>query len=307
MTGVSGKEHVYLVSTRLLDGVRSFGAMERNVFLRGVLKGAEFCGIEVLTFCLAEREIRLLVRVPHKRAADATVDDLELKRRLTVLYGEEETAERWDILETKNKLGERGRYLARMHDLGLFMKEVKLRYSKWVNRRAKRVGTAWCERYQSTLIDSQDRAAMLEAAREVEQFAVREGLAKSPRMWPWCGACLAARGTHPEAVAGICTLLGASIEQSMEAVRSYVEWVCDEVRSMPSASPKRSRGAEWEGDFDCVVPLSMQAPNLIAGAIVYGAGAFVDAMAERSARKKRESGIEGRALLQRARERPRRK
>ncbi len=307
VTGVPGQSHVYLVSTRVLQSARMFGGMERNVFLRGLFKGAEFAGVEVLTYCLGEDEVRLLVRVPNKKTADATVDDTELRRRLEVLYGEREAEERWDVLETKKKLGERGRYLARMHDLGLFMKEVKLRYSKWANRRASRSGTAWEERFQSTLIDSNDRRAVLEAAREVERFAEYQGLAKSARFWPWCGAFMAERGTRAEAVAGVCLLMNASIEEAEHAIARYVEWVCDEVPRMPSARSRRNRGAEWEEGIPGVIPPHAGGASLIAGAIVYGAGAFVDAMAEQSRAKSRASGIEGRALLKRARERPRRR
>ena len=44
-------------------------------------------------------------------------------------------------------------FVARMHDLSVFVQELKSRFTRWFNQRHDRRGTLWEERFRSVLIE----------------------------------------------------------------------------------------------------------------------------------------------------------
>ena len=81
-----------------------------------------------------------------------------------------------------------------MHDLPTFVQELKLRFSTWYNRRQGREGPLWTERYQSALVEPDNRVALREVAVFVEGAPVRVGAAAGPVEYPFCSAGAAACG-----------------------------------------------------------------------------------------------------------------
>ncbi len=58
----------------------------------------------------------------------------------------------------------RQHYLDRMRDIPSFMRELKQRFSQWHNRRAKRKGPLWEDRYKSVLVEDSDTSVRTMAA-----------------------------------------------------------------------------------------------------------------------------------------------
>ena len=183
----------YHCIARIVGGERLLGDRDKEVLRRMMWRQAEFCGVEIVTYCLMSNHVHLLIRVP----VDTDVSDAELVRRIGRLYQKKDT---W-VLFIEQEIARTGklspsvrkRLLARMGDVSAFMKELKQRFSLWYNRSRKRFGTLWAERFKSVLIEDQSEA-LNAVAMYIDLNPVRAGLVNDPMEYRYCG--------YAEAVAG---------------------------------------------------------------------------------------------------------
>ncbi len=157
----------------------------KEVFRKQLWKTAAFCGVEVLAYCFMSNHFHILVRVVNQRSAQLTTE--ELLERLRHFYTNPK-----DVLvlaelqaglcseDAQQQEATRQRLLARMDDLSAFMKLLKQRFSIWYNRSHGRVGTHWCERFQSVLVEDTPHVLRLVAAYIVLN-PVRAGLCQDPK------------------------------------------------------------------------------------------------------------------------------
>ena len=174
---------------------------------------SQFCGVEILTYCIMANHFHVLVRVPKKQE----IDDRELLARCSVLYGRQKG--RMEALEALLKEGgdaaraERKKLLARMGDISVYMKELKQRFSIWYNRTHQRYGTLWAERFKSVLVE--DAAGCLTSmAAYIDLNPVRAGLVEDPKDYRYCGYAEAVAGNR-EAQDGLCRALGVKMEKAI--------------------------------------------------------------------------------------------
>jgi REP element-mobilizing transposase RayT len=175
------------------------GDLEKEVLRKMLWQVADFCGVEILTYCLMSNHFHVLVRVPEKRV----ISDVELLRRFKVLYPKPTKYQTAEFARLEKALLEgnadavaiRERLLARMHDLSEFMKTVKQRFSIWYNRNhSARRGTLWMERFKSVLVEGSGNPLQIMAAY-IDLNPVRAGLVEDPKDYRFCG--------YAEAVAGL--------------------------------------------------------------------------------------------------------
>ncbi len=174
---------VYHCMSRVAGGQRLLGSTEKEVFRRQLHRLAEFCGLEVLTYCVMSNHFHLLVRVPPQEITRKIGDD-ELARRVRVLYPGEEAAAWISRLRGEEREAVRERLLARMGDVSAYLKELKQRFSIWYNHTHNRYGTLWSERFKSVLVESSPRA-MLAVACYIDLNPVRAGLCGDPGTYRW--------------------------------------------------------------------------------------------------------------------------
>ena len=194
---VYGRDAVYHVMTRTVNGERLFKNREKEILRKMIRQVADFSGVEVLTYCILSNHFHLLVRVRHARA----VSDVELMRRYAVLYPQPTKYQQASVKLMKSQLlaggDEAGQIrrslLARMNDLSEFMKTLKQRFSVWYNRSHRRYGTLWAERFKSVLVEGRGNALQTVAAY-IDLNPVRAGLVEDPKDYRFCG--------YAEAVAG---------------------------------------------------------------------------------------------------------
>ena len=84
------------------------------------------------------------------------------------------------------------------------MKELKQRFTQWYNRRAKRNGTIWQDRFKSTLIENK-RDYLATAAAYIDLNPVREGMVQDPKDFQFCGYAEALAGNEL-ALAGLAVV-----------------------------------------------------------------------------------------------------
>ncbi len=194
---VSGCEAVYHCMSRTVNGELLFQDREKELLRKMIRQIADFCGVEVLTYCLMSNHFHILVRVPDK----ASVSDCELMRRYRVLYPKPTKYQEASAKLMEKQLAEgaeeaeaiRCRLLARMSDVSEFMKTVKQRFTTWYNKSHQRFGPLWADRFKSLLVQGEGNPLQTMAAY-IDLTPVRAGIVDDPKNYRFCG--------YAEAVAG---------------------------------------------------------------------------------------------------------
>jgi len=190
---------VYHCITRTVGATMLLDSKDLEVLRRQLWQAAEFCGVQVLTYCLLSNHIHVLVRVPPKQP----ISDQELVRRYRALHprdsvftrrqvgglpGQEPAAVLSAALARGDAEAQRLRkaLTQRMGDVSEFMKTLKQRFSIWYNQTHDRFGTLWAERFKSLLVED-DRYALSTVAAYIDLNPVRAKLVDDPKDYRFCG------------------------------------------------------------------------------------------------------------------------
>ncbi|WP_233246041.1 transposase [Coraliomargarita sinensis] len=205
---VSGADACYHVMTRTVNGERLFGDREKEILRKMLWQVADFCGVEVLTYCIMSNHFHVLLRVP----VVSEIPDKELLRRYNVLYPKPTKYQTASIAVMEKELrddgeeaeGIRRKLSARMGDVSEYMKAVKQRFSVWYNRSHQRYGTLWAERFKSVLVEGKGNPLQTMAAY-IDLNPVRAGIVDDPKDYRFCGYAEAVAGNKlaKEGLAGI--------------------------------------------------------------------------------------------------------
>ncbi|MCF7763624.1 MAG: transposase [Verrucomicrobia bacterium] len=154
---------------------------------------AAFCGVQIITYSLMSNHFHILTRVP----AQPDLTDQDLLKRVETFYGKSAAESRF-IAESLRITGsipelDRVRLLKRMHDVSVFMKELKQRFSVWYNKQHNRFGTLWAERFRSILVEDRPEVVRTVAAY-IDLNPVRAGMVADPADYRFCGYTDAASG-----------------------------------------------------------------------------------------------------------------
>lgn len=208
---VHGRRGVYHVMSRTACGQFLFGDDEKRVFLSMLRKQAGFCDVEVLAYCVMGNHFHLLLAVPE--AID--ISDAELLRRYRILYDDASCpassaspAVLKQLLAANEKEGQllRERLIARMHDLSVFMRELKQRFGIWYNHHHQNQGTIWAKRFTSVVVES-SREALMTVAAYIDLNPVRARLVDDPEDYAFSSYGLAVQG-QSEARCGYAGVFG---------------------------------------------------------------------------------------------------
>jgi len=155
---------------------------------------AQFCGVEIITFCMMSNHFHLLIRIPP---ADTCIPDSVLLLRAERFYGIQAllpSLARADLQRSGSISSHiRLSLSSRMGDVSAFMKEFKQRFSRWFNRHSNRFGTLWAERFSSTLVEDSS-SALQTVASYIDLNPVRAGLVSDPKDYRFCGYSAALTG-----------------------------------------------------------------------------------------------------------------
>jgi REP element-mobilizing transposase RayT len=184
--------------SRTACGQYLFDDEAKAVFVKMLRKQAGFCGVDVLAYCVMGNHFHLLVAVPE----DVGISDAELLRRYRLLYREKgcppssaSPSVLAKLLKANGKEGIelRERIVARMHDLSVFMRELKQRFGIWYNHRHGNKGTIWAKRFTSVVVES-SREALTTVAAYIDLNPVRAELVADPEDYAFSSYGAALRG-----------------------------------------------------------------------------------------------------------------
>jgi putative transposase len=212
MTRVASGEFIFGVK-----GPGSRGAEAAEKFRDLMRKLADFHEIEIVTWALLSNHTHILCREPEFRRE--WIADGELVAKVLALNGPNAAAElEWQLQHFREELKQpelaeklKARYLARMGNVSRFMQELKGRFAQWYNRKHKRHGVLWSERFKSVLVEG-DPEVLLAVAAYIDLNAVRAGLVTDPADYRYCGYGEAVSGNVKMAKSGLIRALRPEAE-----------------------------------------------------------------------------------------------
>ncbi|MEZ0386959.1 MAG: transposase, partial [Verrucomicrobium sp.] len=189
----------YHCISRVVDRRFAFGPEEKERFVRMMRAYEGFCQVRILSYCVMSNHFHIMVEV-KKRPADLTFTDEWLLQQASLIYSKVAVHMLKEALDTFRRQWHHAaadelkeKYLARMWDVSLFMKELKQRFSLWFNKREGRKGTLWEERFTSVLLEG-ELATLSVMSAYIDLNPVRAGIVADPKDYRWC--------SYAEAVAG---------------------------------------------------------------------------------------------------------
>ncbi len=204
---------VFHATSRFLDRAYHFGSEEsKDQFLKMVRAYEDLLGVEVLTFCIMSNHFHLLVRVPHRPEGFDVPLEVILARMERAIGDEAMALVRTQLdLWTRSGLSGvieewRQKQVDRMFSLSEFMRCVKLRFTRWHNRKHGRRGTIWEEKFGSVVVEEEERALRTMAAY-VDLNPVRAGMVSDPADYRWSGYAEAMAG-KARARRGLVRIIG---------------------------------------------------------------------------------------------------
>ncbi|BCS95465.1 hypothetical protein DSLASN_10970 [Desulfoluna limicola] len=166
----SGQKAAYhVISRTALDGL-PFKKTEKDELVRIIQRFSAVYAVDVLGFAIMGNHFHLLVEV----SPGAMVSDDEVRRRFELLYGE----------EAEFPEGRLGDFRERFSSLSAYMKDIKQAFSHFYNKRKKRKGTLWGERFKSVIV--QQGNTLINCLAYIDLNAVRAGIVKRPEDYRWC-------------------------------------------------------------------------------------------------------------------------
>lgn len=270
----------YHCMSRVIERRLVLGRPEKEQF-RQLLRACEdFCGVRVLTYALMGNHFHVLVEVPVR----GDIQMSELLRRAGRLYSKAFVADlAIRLAQTHPDEAERlrARFIRRMGDVSEFIKTLKQRFTQWYNRRHKRRGTLWEERFRSVLVEGRGHA-LLTMAAYIDLNPVRAGLVQDPKDYRYCGYGEAVAG-HGLARAGLGRVLESYGQSSdwASAGRQYREQLFvrgERRRRRPGFAPERVRKVlEAKGQLGAADLLRCRVRHFSDGVAV-GTRAFVESV-----------------------------
>lgn len=211
------------VEGRVIFPNSGMASEEGEKFVQLMCKLERFSGLRVLTFVLMSTHYHIVCEVPEP----VELSDSDLLSRIEALYGpaRRDTIARqlhyWtdEVGNPEQAQRIRSQFVRRMFDLSIFNKELKGGFAQWYNRRHRRFGPLWAERFTSVLV--QGGQALAAVAAYVDLNPIRAGLCTDPKDYRYCGYAEAVAKPSSPRRSGIRTVMELADTVSWNDVASY--------------------------------------------------------------------------------------
>jgi len=166
---IAGEQAVYHVMSRTaLDGF-PFGDAEKEYLVSLINRLRRVYFSEILGFCCMGNHFHLLTRM----LPEADFTDKEIKKKYEICYGKDR-----DFAE-----GQIPFFRAKWSSLSEFVKEIKLGFSRYYNRRHNRRGFFWGDRFKSVIVENGQ--TLINCLAYIDLNPVRAGIVEKPEEYRW--------------------------------------------------------------------------------------------------------------------------
>jgi len=157
-----------VMSRTALDGF-PLGDVEKDFMLDLIRRYATLYLAEILGFCLMGNHFHILVRVlPEHKFTDA-----DILKRYVDFYGDERIYADGLIPSLREKLS----------SLSEFMREIKVGFARFYNRRHNRRGYFWGDRFKSVIVENGE--TLVNCLAYIDLNPLRAGLVERPEKYRW--------------------------------------------------------------------------------------------------------------------------
>ena len=166
---IDDQSTVYHVMSRTaLDGF-PLGDVEKDFMLNLIRRYAALYLVEILGFCLMGNHFHILVKViPEYKFSDE-----EILKRYADFYGDEHIFIDGLIPSFRLKLS----------SLSEFMREIKVNFARFYNRRHHRRGYFWGDRFKSVIVENGE--TLINCLAYIDLNPLRAGLVERPEQYRW--------------------------------------------------------------------------------------------------------------------------
>lgn len=167
---ITGEPAVYHVMSRTaLDGF-PFGDVEKDFFVGLVKRLSGLYFTEVLGFCCMGNHFHLLVRM----LPETDFSDRQIMQRYERFSGKDKGLSKDQIPWLRQRLS----------SLSEFIKDIKLRFSRFYNKRHNRRGFFWGDRFKSVIVENGE--TLINCLAYIDLNPVRAGIVERPEDYRWC-------------------------------------------------------------------------------------------------------------------------
>jgi len=166
---IDDQSTVYHVMSRTaLDGF-PLGDIEKDFMLDLIRRYAALYLVEILGFCLMGNHFHILVRV----IPDYKFTDVDILKRYVDFYGDERIFTGGLVPSLRLKLS----------NLSEFMREIKVNFARFYNRRHNRRGYFWGDRFKSVIVENGE--TLINCLAYIDLNPLRAGLVERPEQYRW--------------------------------------------------------------------------------------------------------------------------
>ena len=156
------------MSRTALDGF-PLGDVEKDFMLDLIRRYAALYLVEILGFCLMGNHFHILVRV----IPEYNFTDEDILKRYVDFYGDERIFADGLVPSLRLKLSR----------LSEFMREIKVNFARFYNRRHNRRGYFWGDRFKSVIVENGE--TLVNCLAYIDLNPLRAGLVERPEKYRW--------------------------------------------------------------------------------------------------------------------------
>ena len=166
---ISGEKAVYHVMSRTaLDGF-PLKDVEKDFMMDLIKKFSSLYFAEILGFCLMGNHFHLLAKmIPEDRFTDE-----DIQKRVEAFYGDSRAFSKGQLPYFRQKFS----------SLSEFVREIKVGFARYYNRRHNRRGYFWGDRFKSVIVDKGE--TLVNCLAYIDLNPLRAGLVDRPEDYRW--------------------------------------------------------------------------------------------------------------------------
>jgi len=158
----------HVMSRTALDGF-PLGDVEKDFMLDLIRRYSKLYLVEILGFCLMGNHFHILVKMfPEHKFTDE-----DIKKRYEGFYGDDRVFTAGQIPSLREKLS----------NLSEFVREIKVGFTRYYNKRHNRRGYFWGDRFKSVIVEKGE--TLINCLAYIDLNPLRAGLVERPEEYRW--------------------------------------------------------------------------------------------------------------------------